>query len=99
MWSWADFDRRPRGDGAPHLVDFAIRQRDAARGPVAKPLRAAEKSETVREAVNHDVAAWRGARAIGETRAMASPIRFMASLAPAGSPGAAPRSAPSSPRA
>src|SRR4051812_12744936 len=46
-YSRLDLDRRPRRHRAPHLVDFAIGQGDAAGGPVAEPLRAAEKSESV----------------------------------------------------
>src|ERR1041385_422988 len=66
--SWFDLDRRTGRHRAPDLVDFAVRHRDAAGGPVAEPLRAAEKSEAVREAVDHDVAPGRGAGAVERTR-------------------------------
>lgn len=55
--SWPDLDGRAVGYGRPNLFDFLVGDSDAADRPVDSAMRSAQPAETVRDAVNHDVAA------------------------------------------
>jgi len=56
-----NFDRRSIAHRIINLLDLGIRDRDAARGPIAQPMSRPQCTSAVRQAVNHDVAAWRHA--------------------------------------